>query len=136
MKPEARYALVEQLRRVEAELARLYHNYDERLKRLEARLRQSYDPLLERAADNTAGILRVLSAALRLARNLESALNVQDARVLRVRVSSLEDEAEKLRDQVYYGPVRLPSAIKIYVLTLVSLVRRLVEVLEAEGKPV
>ncbi len=117
--------LLEQVRRVERILAKLYHNYDEKLKEIEARLREGYDPLLERAADNVAGILRVVSAALRLARGIEEALAERDERLVRLRVQRLEDEAERLRDQVYYGPVKLPTGVRVYIMSLVGIVKRL-----------
>ncbi len=114
----------ERLAAVEEALRRYYDAYEARLRRVEERLRSGYHPLWEREADNLSSLLKLLSRALRLAREARGAVSA-GVQAARVRLVALSEEAKRLRDDVLYGAVRVPSEVKARILTLYMLVEKL-----------
>ena len=114
----------ERLGALEEALRRFYDAYEARLRRVEERLRSGYHPLWEREADNLSSLLRILSRALRLAREARGAVSA-GLQAARARLVALSMEARRLRDDVLYGAVRVPSEIRARILTLYMLLERL-----------
>ena len=114
----------ERLAAIEEALRRFYDAYEARLRRVEERLRSGYHPLWEREADNLSSLLRILSRALRVAREARSAVS-EGLQRAKARLVAVSLEARRLRDDALYGAVRIPSEVRARILTLYMLVERL-----------
>ncbi|AEM37897.1 hypothetical protein Pyrfu_0025 [Pyrolobus fumarii 1A] len=115
------YPLISKLEGIERELEKLYQNYQSRLKMVESKLRDNYNPMLEREASNISTILTVISQALSIIRRAKSYVADTPPELLHLKFSTLIDEAEKLRDKVLYGSARIPTVIKAHVLMIYTL---------------